>query len=281
LEIVGKKIGNGISPFSLTAWRFLIGGLILLPFAIRQIKVDNKKLTFSSILYMGVLGILNVCASMLLLQLSIFYGKASMSAIIVSLNPLFVTIFASIIIKERINLVQTIGLAIGAIGMLTIIWSERDFQSGTFPNLTLSVFFALAAAMTFGLYTVLTKKTIATCGNIVTNCFSFLFGSVTLMILTATLRKPLLFELTPNNITIVLYLGIVITGIAYLLYFEGMKGITASKASMYFFLKPVIASVLAVIWLSETLVTYQVIGIMLIILSLGWERLIPARFRKS
>ena len=101
IELAGKLIGEGINPFAITAWRFLIGGLVLAPFAIRQYKRGKTPIKVSSILQLGGLGILNVVCSMLLLQLAIYYGKASLAALIISMNPLFVSLFAALIIKEK------------------------------------------------------------------------------------------------------------------------------------------------------------------------------------
>ena len=64
------------------------------------------------------------------------------------------------------------------------------------------------------------------------------------------------------------HLGLVITGLAYLLYFEGMKKISAAKAAAYFFMKPVLASLLAFFILKETLSLGQIFGIILVVLSL-------------
>ncbi len=272
LELVGKKIGGEISPYTLTAWRFLIGGLMLLPFAVKQHRKERKDISYGSILTIGVLGILNVCASMLLLQLSIFYGKASLSAILVSINPLFVSIFAMFVIREKLNFSQVTGLVIGLVGILIIIFAESEYGADKYKNLPLGIIFAIVAAMTFALYTVLTKKTVINYGNIVTNSLSFIFGAMVLFVIIAITGKELLFVPSFKVVAGILYLGIVLTGIAYLLYFEGMKGLAAGRASMYFFLKPVIASLLAWFFLSESLTALQIVGIGLVILSLAQER---------
>jgi len=65
-----------------------------------------------------------------------------------------------------------------------------------------------------------------------------------------------------------LYLGIFVTGLAYLLFFEALKKIPAATGSMFFFMKPVIASVLAFLLLNEKLSLMQIIGILFVIESL-------------
>jgi drug/metabolite transporter (DMT)-like permease len=269
LELAGKLLGEGISPFAITAWRFLIGGAVILPFAVAQGLKDKVKLTVSSILTLGALGILNVVVSMLLLQLAIYYGKASLTAIIVSMNPLFVSLFAFIIIKEKLTRYQLYSLALGFAGLVVIVIGEQDLSLGSFENLPLGITFAVLAGITFALYTVLTKRAVSMYGNRIANSASFLIGGAVLTGLNLIIGKSMLFEPIARNIILILYLGIIVTGVAYLLYFEGMKELSAARASVYFFLKPALASILAYIFLAEHLSLIQTIGIILVMLALS------------
>jgi drug/metabolite transporter (DMT)-like permease len=269
LELAGKLLGEGISPFAITAWRFLIGGAVILPFAVAQGLKDKVKLTVSSILTLGALGILNVVVSMLLLQLAIYYGKASLTAIIVSMNPLFVSLFAFIIIKEKLTRYQLYSLALGFAGLVVIVIGEQDLSLGSFENLPLGITFAVLAGITFALYTVLTKRAVSMYGNRIANSASFLIGGAVLTGLNLIIGKSMLFEPIARNIILILYLGIIVTGVAYLLYFEGMKELSAARASVYFFLKPALASILAYIFLAEHLSLIQTLGIILVMLALS------------
>mgnify|MGYP002346504093 CR=1 FL=1 len=265
LEITGKLVGVGIDPFTVTAWRFVIGGLILLPFAINKVRTSKQSIRLSSILHTGSLGILNVCVSMLLLQLSIYYGKASLSAVIISMNPLFVSLFAAIIIHEKLSTRQVISTVMGLLGLLFIIFQEHDFSNPAYANVRIGIIFAILAALSFGLWTVLTKSAVYQYGNTLTNALSFLFGGVCLLVINWVVGKQFIFNLTTRNILLMSYLGIVITGVAYLLYFQGMKLMKAGTASTYFFLKPALAYLLAYLFLGETLGWGQLVGVALIV----------------
>jgi len=273
LEFAGKLLGSSISPFTLTAWRFLIGGMLILPFAMREAAVQSIRINWQALAVMAGLGILNVCLSMLVLQVSIGLGKATVSAIIVSMNPLFVSIFAAGLLKETPRPGQIAALISGAIGMLVLVLGEMDIGSDKYKNLPLGIILAVLAALTFGLYTVLTKKSVLRYGNMLTNCVSFLCGSITLFGFNAVTAKPLLIEPVWQNIVLTLYLGIFITGIAYVLYFTAMRHLKAGEASMYFFLKPLIATLLAWKWLGERLTPAQLIALAIIVFSMNMDRL--------
>lgn len=274
LEFAGKLLGSSISPYTVTAWRFLIGGLLILPFAVHQLNKNKTRINSRSIVIMMGLGILNVCLSMLVLQVSIKLGKATISAIIVSMNPLFVSIFARAILMEKPHPGQIAALISGFLGMLLLIIGELDFGSNKYIDLPTGIALAVVASLTFGLYTVLTKKSVLLYGNMLTNSVSFISGSLVLFIVNLIFGKPVFINPTWQNIVLTAYLGIFITCIAYILYFTAMQHLKAGEASIYFFLKPLIATLLAWTWLGERLTMVQIIALIVIVISMNLDRLL-------
>jgi drug/metabolite transporter (DMT)-like permease len=65
---------------------------------------------------------------------------------------------------------------------------------------------------------------------------------------------------------LVLYVGFFVTGLGYLFYFLAMRGSNATTASVAFFIKPVIAPIMAAVILHEAILwnTYLGIGLILI-----------------
>lgn len=267
LEVSGKLLSGDVTPYAITAWRFLIGGMLLLPFALKHSE-EYEKPGLKGILHLGFLGFFNVCLSMLILQLSVYYGKASVSAIILSINPLFVAIFAGLIIKEKLSKADVLALIVGLLGILVLVLGEVEMDDSRYLNLPLGVVLAITAALTFGLYTVLTKSAVQKYGNIRANAISFILGSASLFAYNIIASKDSLISLSISNFAVAAYMGLFITGIAYLLYFEGMKNIGASRASMYFFLKPMFATLLAWLLLGERLHGIQIVAVMLIVLAM-------------
>ena len=283
IEVGSKLLGDGINPNAIAAWRFLIGGIVILPLAINQMVTRKIQLNISSILKIAALGVLNVCISMLLLQWSVVWGKASLSAIIVASNPLFVSIFAYLILREKLEAKNFAGLGLGLFGLVLIIAGERGLGSNA-RDLGLGIGLAAGAAVTFALYTVLAKRLVAEFGNPVVNSYSFLSGAAILFLFNILRGQNMGIEPTTSNIVGMAYLGLFVTGLAYVLFFESMKVLKASTAAMYFFLKPVISSLLALFFLHEMLSPLQMLGVLAIILSLSagyWVGLISKRTRAA
>ncbi len=266
LEVVGKLIGANISPASVTVYRFIIGAIVLAPIAFSELKKKSKKLNFREIAGMTIPGILNVAVSMYLLQISVFYGKAFLSAIIISTNPVFTTIFAHFILKEKMSAKVLIAQIVSILALVGIVLMEKDLFSGS-RDISLGIIFAILAAVSFALYTVLSKRQVKTHGSIVFNSVSFFGGALILAAFTLIQGGSLSFTPNPGNLMLLLYLGIFVTGIAYYLFFQALKKIPASVGASFFFLKPVIAGLLAFLILGERMHNLQALFYLVIVMA--------------
>lgn len=100
-EVVGRMLTGLVNPYQLNFVRFLIGGLLLLPLAINHIKNKKIKLTVKDMLYISLIGLVNVVLSMSFFQIGINATKASLAAVIFSSNPLFCDDFSLLYFKRK------------------------------------------------------------------------------------------------------------------------------------------------------------------------------------
>jgi len=82
------------------------------------------------------------------------------------------------------------------------------------------------------------------------NCYSFLTGATVLLIVMLIIKSPVAIK-SVSAFPQLVYLGIMVTGVAYIAYFKGLTITGAGRGSLLYFLKPVIASLLAIIFLAE------------------------------
>lgn len=242
LEPVSKLIAEDVTPFAITLWRFIIGSVMMLPFALMKIKKEQIKIDVKDILLIGILGVFIICFSMIALQIGVKKADSpSLIAIIFSSNSIFTILFSLAILKEKLTTNKVIALVLGVIGVLFC----ADFSKGT--NLE-SVGFAVFAALSFSLYTVLSKKFTKKFGGIIQTSFGFLLGSIVLFVFLLVMgfaTGDVAYTIMPSviNTNVVLnlvYLGIFVTGLGYLFYFKAMEHGGALMASLAFFIKPVL-----------------------------------------
>ncbi len=234
LEPISKLIAGDVSPYAITFWRFLIGALMLLPPAMIKVKKEGLKITGKDIVLFALLGVLLICVSMLSLQIAVKIATApSLIAIIFSSNSIFTIVFACLLLKEKLTWNKAVALVFGVAGVAFC----ADFSSGT--NLE-SVALAILAALSFSLYTALSKKYTKKFSGLIQSGFAFFIGAIVLLIVLLIIGEDLLPVINVMNISVVLYLCIFITGIGYLAYFKAMEHGGTMMASLAFFIKPIL-----------------------------------------
>ena len=116
MEVMLKTVHGVFAPMQITCLRFLIGGLLLVPFALRSMKKKGAAFTRADVGFFALTGFLCVAFSMVLYQMAVTYTKASVVAIIFSCNPIFVTMLAYFLLREEIHRNHLIALALELLG---------------------------------------------------------------------------------------------------------------------------------------------------------------------
>ncbi len=273
LEFSGKLFDSQITPLTITGYRFFIGSLILFVPALYQYRKKKMQLKAIDFLKISLPGVLNIAVSMYFLQLGIYYGKAVIAAILISSNSIFVIIFAQFLLHEKVSKGQLIGILIGISGLLLVIMGNSASGDVKVISVSLGILFSVLASITFALFTVISKKMIRTYSNTVFNAISFFSGSIVLLGLGVILKVDLNPVHSMKDGIILVYLGLFVSGLAYLLFFQGLKKLPASAGSMFFLLKPVFATTLAVLLLKESFSMLQGFGVVLILFGMSFDHL--------
>ena len=268
MEISLKTVTNDFNPLQITLSRFFVGGLVLLPFAVKRLRALSLSITKSDLKYFAFLGFMCVVVSMSLYQLAVLNTKASVVAVLFSCNPVFVMLLAYLILKEKIYRHNVISLILEVLGIIVII-------NPLHTKLTLSgIFLTLSSAIIFSMYTVFGKRKTLKFGGIVVTCFSFILLTK-INFIADILNKnklhvfaniPIFSGYTLHNMPIMIYVFVFVTGVGYALYFMAMEATSTSLTSLVFFFKPVISPILALLILKEIIPINMVIGILLIVI---------------
>ena len=263
MEVASKLGGASFDSIQLVFLRFVIGGLILLPFAVHDLKKKNYRLTPSDWLYLLALGVVCVCISMAMFQIGVKRINANLASIIISMNPLFTMIFAKFIVDEPFTKKKALVLVISFAGLVIVV-NPATLIGGTIDVTGLLI--TVGAAVSFGLYTAMGKKRIAKLGGMVENAVSFLLGSAVLLAFMAISGTPVLAGINTETLPVLLYLGICVTGIGYYAFLKAIELSGASNASIAFFIKPVVAPIAAWLVLGEAITWNFIAGVVVILI---------------
>ena len=260
MEVALKLGGKGLDSFQLTFLRFLIGGLVLAPPAVFECRKSGYRLNMKDIGWMTVLGIVGIPVSMFAFQVGVLHCNASTAAPLFCTNPLYAMLIAHCFTSDKMDRRKWIAFALGIVAAVFMI-RPWDVQEG---NTVFGMAVMFFAAVTFAAYSVMGKRSIGRIGTYTQTSVSFIAGSLVLLVVMLVSGHPVLSGVG-EEIGMVLYCGIIVTGLGYLFYFLAIKASNASTGSITFFIKPAIAPVFAVLILHETVYWNTVIGIILLI----------------
>ena len=260
MEVMLKTVHGVFAPMQITCLRFLIGGILLIPFALRSMKKKGAAFTRADIGFFALTGFLCVAFSMVLYQMAVTHTKASVVAVIFSCNPIFVTVLASLLLHERIRRNHIIALALELLAVLIII---DPLHASLDPT---GALLAIASALVFSFYSVVGKKRTPRFGGIAVTCFSFLFGSVGLDIFV---NVPLFSGIPLSALPALAYICAVNSAAGYVCHMMALEKTSAQEASLIFFLKPMIAPLFAFLFLREEITSNMLLGIVCFLVGSG------------
>lgn len=278
MEVALKYVSGQFNPLQLTFSRVLVGGLILLPLALRSLRQREKRLEPGTLKELALLGLLGIAFSMTVNQLAVMHAPATVVSGITSGNPVFIAALGWLLFKQPLERYKYISLALDLAGITAIIqpWNLHLTLAG--------VIFSLLAPLTFALYSVLSRKLCIEYGGLTVTSLCFLFGAAEMIAVAGLTHIPQVAEMlsaaglsvfarvpffegyTWANLPFVLYIYVGATGIGFCCYFMAIEKSSALHASLVFFFKPILGPVYAALLLHEVITTNVWIGIFCMIL---------------
>ena len=273
MEVMLKTVHGVFAPMQITCLRFLVGGVLLIPFAVRSIRKKNAVLTRKDLGFFACAGFLCVVIAMSLYQMSVTYTRASIVAVIFSCNPIFVTVLAHFLLHEEIHKNHIIALVLELTAALIII---DPIHASLDPT---GALLAILSAAMFSFYSVFGKKRTPRFGGIAVTCLSFLFGATELVALLLFGRTaagaslygavglnlfidvPLFENIPLSALPALLYICCINSAAGFVCHMMAMEKTSAQEASLIFFLKPILAPIFALIFLKEEIPLNMIVGI--------------------
>lgn len=185
--------------------------------------------------------------------------------------PVFLVIFSAILLKEKIKVKNIVYLLLAIVGLFLILKTGDLASINNFDHIR-GILFGLAGAVLYALIIILNKYIKGLSG----------FQSTLIQLsIAAIVLLPVVLKMGFGNIkamngwnwVFMLVLGVVHTGIAYLLYFPSIKDVKSKSIAMLSYLDPIVAIVASFLILGEAMTIVQALGGMLILFSAyGSER---------
>lgn len=245
-------------PLSFTVVRFVLAGLFL--FAIMLINREPLSIDRQDRAALVKLGLIGITLYNLFFMYGLKYTSASNSALLISLSPLFAVFIQAVSGKERITSRIIAGLGLACAGVFLVIKGRYGEFSVSTEGL-IGDLLTLCGALLWAFYTLTAKPLLEKYSPIKVTAYSILAGSVLLIPLSA---HELVLQ-SWSGISIQSWLALcfcafIAAGVAFTLWYQGVKQIGVTRTVVYHYLMPCVAVVFAALVLGERITLLQVLG---------------------
>lgn len=274
----GRVVAQAMPTFVASSMRFFIAiiPLVIWLYAANRFRYA-KKLRPNQWLGLFLTALLGVFGYSTFFIWGLKYVPAGQATVIVATNPVFTTIFAIWLFKEKWNKWVANGMAIAVAGSLLAMTKGEPTQMLT--NFGFGQLLLLGALVCWVAYTLLARKVLVGIDSLTATTISSIFGFLLLFIgaLIAESWQDWAIVLTLDQSTWFSLLGLALgaTVLAYAWYFDGVKYLGAGNAAAYIILVPILGILFSAIWLNEQVDSSLLIGGTLAVSGLGimhWGR---------
>jgi drug/metabolite transporter (DMT)-like permease len=201
---------------------------------------------------------IGIALNYLLFTLGLKYTLASAGAMVVQSEVVFLAAL-SVLAGEAFGTRKGLGMALAMGGVFLITWNGESLGELFASEYFLGNIIVMVAGFFWAVYVFCQRRMARGPGILVHLSPIFLLAALFLLPFSID-SLPSLMALDAIQLLALLYLGIVCTGLGYILLAEAMKSISASGAGVLTTVMPMTSVCLSAIFLNEVLTTFIIVG---------------------
>ena len=249
-------------PVTIAFLRVFFGAIpVLLLCYFKNIKIEAFSKDWH---WFAMIGFINLVAPFFLIAYGVKSVQSNLAAILMSTTPLSSTVLAHFYTKnEKFNFIKTIGILIGFSGIIFLFSDNLLIDENNF----ISALLILLGSTCYVIGGVLTLKISKKKNENVTGSI-LIWATIILIPLVSFLEQP--WQLTPriDSTISVIYLGLVSTGIAWLLRFRILVNNGLIFQSQVSYLIPIFGTILSYIFLKELITIKVLISLIAVVIGI-------------
>jgi drug/metabolite transporter (DMT)-like permease len=241
---------NYMMPINLVMFRIITGAILFGLFHQIFIKEKVDKSDFGRLLICAMTG---VAINQSFFIVGLKYTTPINASLIMTTTPILVLIASALIIKERITNLKIVGILFGIIGAVALIilksggvvWHLENFKGDLM---------ILGNATSYGIYLVLVKSLMKKYHPLTVVKWVFSIGVILMLPFGVSGIETIDWAAFPNSVwASFAFILLCTTFLAYLLNAFALKTVNPSVVSVYIYLQPLVATLIALLWGKDTL----------------------------
>lgn len=252
----------GFDEFSVAALRPTVAAVFYFLYTLIK-EPQYLKTDFKSLIFFFIYGVVTLDGMFLTFTYAVKYSSIATASVLLFTNPIFVMIMSRFLFKEKFTKRKIMALILSILGCLLVV---RAYNVEAFKVSLLGIILGVTSGFTVALQNVLGKVGSSKYHYKTHLVYSFIFAAVFLWFF----RPPwvLISEATSLESWIfILAIGFFATVIPNGAFVKALKYVESGKASIVCSIEPIIATILGFLIFKEKLEIWQILGMILIVLS--------------
>ncbi len=245
--------------------------ILLSPLLIKFRKSFKELSTTDWFAFLGVAILGGAIGTMSITKALFYVNFVNLSIVIFiqKLQPVFAIIFAAVLLKEHLTKKFFVWSALAILGAYFMTFGTRMPNLETGDKTTVAALFALLAAICFAASTVLSKRALQNVSYELGTYLRFAFTTILMLMIVVVDGDISAFsEVSISQISVFFLIAFTSGGLAILLYYYGLKNISASVATIAELAFPLTAVILEYLLRGNILGPVQWIGVLILIISI-------------
>lgn len=262
--IAGKHVSDHLGSFAIAFLRFALAAVFLLAMVWRRYgmlpRPDRRQIM--AILLLGATGVFAYNA-LFFKGLSLI--EASRASVIIATSPVFIAIGSAAIFKEKLGWLRSLGVLLAILGAAVVV-SRSDLRQVLAGGAGLGEVLIFGCVLSWAAYSLIGKTVMRDLSPLVAVCYSTVAGSVALFIAAcfAGLGSDV-SRATALDWLAIIYMALFATVLSFVWFYEGIRTIGPTRASLCINFVPVFAVLLAFLLLGEPLTVSLALGTTLVL----------------
>jgi drug/metabolite transporter (DMT)-like permease len=259
-SFIATKIAlRDLQPLTVVWVRFALGTLVLLIVitARRQFALPSKK----DLQYFAFLGFIGVTLHNWIQATALQTAQATTTSWIIAATPIFIAIFAFIMLKESPGWARTAGIGMAALGVLLVVSKGNIGALLSGKAFTKGDLLVMLNPPNWALFTVLSRKGLK--DHPPARMMFYVMTLGWLFTFPLFLWGPGVSDLshfTLNSVLAIAFLGILCSGLGYIFWYDALKVMPAAQVGVFQYIQPLVTVIVAGLILDEPLLLSSLFG---------------------
>jgi len=259
----GRIVSQHLPPFSAAFLRFFIATLCLV-YLVRKLEGGLPSINPGQVIQVVILGMAGVFAYNVFFFTGLQTVEAGRAAVIVATNPIFIALLAALLFKESLGIFKIMGILLSVSGAILAITRGHPFHLLS-EVVSMGDLAIAGCVLSWAAYSILGKYSMSRLSPQAAVTYSCIAGTVALFVPAMGEGLLTFIRTIPLVVWVCLvYLGYFGTVLGFTWYYQAVKSIGPSRASIFINFVPLFAIVIGFVLLGESVDLSLIIGALMV-----------------